>query len=57
MTQHDKIYIDGAWVLPPYVGALWTPGWWGWGNSAYFWHPGYWGSTIGYYGGINPSGG
>jgi hypothetical protein len=46
-------WVDGAWVLPPYVGGLWTPGYWGWGVGGYFWHPGYWGLRVGYYGGIN----
>jgi hypothetical protein len=32
---------------------LWTPGYWGWNNNAYFWNPGYWGSWVGFYGGIN----
>ena len=40
-------------MLPPYVGALYTPGWWGWGGGGYFWHGGYWGREVGYYGGIN----
>jgi hypothetical protein len=45
--------VPGTWVLAPYVGALWTPGWWGWGGAAYLWHPGYWGPRVGYYGCIN----
>jgi len=24
--------FPGAWVSPPYYGALWTPGYWGWAN-------------------------
>jgi hypothetical protein len=40
-------------VFAPYVGALWTPGYWGWGGAAYLWHPGYWGPRVGFYGGIN----
>jgi hypothetical protein len=46
-------WVEGAWVLPPYVGGLWTPGYWGWGAGGYLWRPGYWGLHIGYYGGIN----
>src|SRR6266516_2901270 len=47
-------------ALPVYVqpacpgdGYIWTPGYWGWGESAYIWHAGYWGPHIGFYGGIN----
>jgi hypothetical protein len=40
-------------VPAPYVGALWTPGYWGWGGGLYMWHPGYWGPHVGYYGGVN----
>ncbi len=46
-------WVEGAWVLPPYVGGLWTPGYWGWGVGGYLWRPGYWGLHVGYYGGIN----
>ena len=45
--------MPGAWVLPPRVGYLWTPGWWGWDDGDYVFNPGYWGPHIGYYGGIN----
>ena len=41
------------WVRPPRVGLLWTPGYWGWGGSAFLWHEGYWGPHVGFYGGIN----
>ena len=37
----------------PEVGFLWTPGYWGWGGSAFFFHEGYWGPHVGFYGGIN----
>jgi hypothetical protein len=40
-------------VLPPAVGLLWTPGYWGYDGGAYVWHAGYWGPHVGYYGGIN----
>jgi hypothetical protein len=40
-------------VLPPTIGFLWTPPWWGWGDGVYLWHAGYWGPHIGFYGGIN----
>jgi hypothetical protein len=39
--------------MAPQPGFLWTPGWWGWGGSAFFFHVGYWGPHIGFYGGIN----
>ncbi len=39
--------------MPPYEGALWTPGWWGFNDGHYFFFAGYWGPYIGYYGGIN----
>ena len=37
----------------PYVGALWTPPYWGWDSGRYRFHDGYWGDRVGYYGGIN----
>ena len=43
-------------VNPPYVNALWTPGYWGYGGFGgfgYSWYPGYWGPYVGYYGGID----
>jgi len=39
--------------MAPQVGVLWTPGYWGWGGSAFLWHAGYWGPHIGFYGGVN----
>ena len=39
--------------MPPTVGFLWTPGYWGFYGGFYGWHSGYWGSHIGYYGGVN----
>jgi hypothetical protein len=45
--------VPGAWEFAPRVGWLWTPGYWGWSDRAYFWHSGYWGPHIGFYGGIN----
>ncbi|HET6364438.1 MAG TPA: hypothetical protein VFG02_05265 [Nitrospirota bacterium] len=41
------------WALAPFVGALWTPGYWAWSNGVYIWYEGYWGPTVGFYGGIN----
>ncbi len=52
-TDEGYQWVDGAWVLPPYVGALWTPGYWGYGTGGYLWNAGYWGPAVGYYGGIN----
>ena len=46
-------WVSGAWVPPPRVGVLWTPGYWAFVGGAYVFHPGYWGPHIGYYGGIN----
>jgi hypothetical protein len=40
-------------VFAPFIGALWTPGYWGWGGGYYRWNRGYWGPRVGYYGGIN----
>ena len=49
-----RLHLGGRrWVEPPYVGALWTPGYWGWYGGVYDWYPGYWGLTVGYYGSIN----
>ncbi len=53
-SANDYYWVDGAWVPPPYQGALWTPGWWGPGyDNGYFWNAGYWGPFVGYYGGLN----
>jgi len=35
------------------VGALWTPGYWGYVGNVYRFHHGYWGRHIGFYGGID----
>jgi hypothetical protein len=35
------------------MGALWTPGYWGFYTGRYSFFPGHWGSHIGFYGGIN----
>lgn len=40
-------------MRPPAVGFLWTPGYWGWGGSAFIFHAGYWGPRVGFYGGIH----
>src|SRR5258708_7083497 len=39
--------------MPPSVGVLWTPGYWGWGEGVYVFHAGYWGPHVGFYGGGN----
>ena len=53
-SANDYYWVDGAWVEPPYTGALWTPGWWGPGyDNGYLWNAGYWGPNVGYYGGLN----
>jgi hypothetical protein len=46
-------WVPGAWVEAPYIGALWTPGYWGFYGGVYSFYPGYWGLHIGFYGGIN----
>ncbi len=35
------------------MGALWTPGYWGFYGGRYSFYPGHWGLHIGFYGGIN----
>ena len=45
--------MPGTWVLPPSVGLLWTPGYWGWRDGLYVWSAGYWGPRVGFYGGVN----
>ena len=46
-------WVPGAWVAPPFYGALWTPPWWGFYGSQYRFHRGYWGPHVGFYGGID----
>jgi hypothetical protein len=43
--------------MPPQVGLLWTPGYWGWGGGAFLFHAGYWGPHVGFYGGVHYGGG
>gem|GEM_PF-1376630 len=50
-------WVPGAWVAPPYTGALWTPGYWGADGPRYRFHAGYWGRHVGFYGGIPYGGG
>jgi len=45
--------VPGQWVIPPGVGLLWTPGYWGFVGGKYTWNAGYWGPQVGFYGGIN----
>ena len=35
------------------MGALWTPGYWGFYGGRYAFYPGHWGLHMGFYGGIN----
>jgi hypothetical protein len=53
----DYYWVPGAWVPAPYVGALWTPSYWGWNNGNYAFNQGYWGPEVGYYGGVDYGGG
>jgi hypothetical protein len=43
--------------MPPQIGVLWTPGYWGWGGGVFLFHAGYWGPHVGFYGGVNYGGG
>ena len=43
--------------MPPRVGVLWTPGYWGFVSGVYLFHAGYWGPHVGFYGGVNYGGG
>ena len=43
----------GFGCIPPQVGMLWTPAYWGFAGGFYGFHPGYWGPHVGFYGGIN----
>jgi len=49
----DYFWVPGAWVPAPYLGALWTPPYWGWNDGHYGFYDGYWGPTVGFYGGVN----
>jgi hypothetical protein len=54
--QNDYYWVPGAWVEPPFPGAMWTPGYWNWSHhlfTMYTWHSGYWSYHVGYYGGVN----
>jgi hypothetical protein len=51
--DNDYYWVPGAWVEPPYEGALWTPDYWDWYGGRYRFHRGYWGRHVGYYGGVN----
>ena len=52
-TSPGYYFVPGAWVAPPYAGALWTPGYWGYEGRRYRFHRGFWGRHIGFYGGVN----
>jgi WXXGXW repeat (2 copies) len=56
-SQAGYYWVPGAWVAPPYTGALWTPGYWGADGSRYRFHAGYWGRHVGFYGGVPYGGG
>ncbi len=45
-------WVPGAWVAPPYQGALWTPAYWGFVGGRYRFHHGFWARHVGFYGGI-----
>src|SRR6202035_3263211 len=46
-------WVPRTWVLAPFVGGLWTPGYWGWNSGRYAWNEGYWGTQVGFYGGVD----
>jgi WXXGXW repeat (2 copies) len=56
-SQGGYYWVPGAWVAPPYTGALWTPGYWGADGPRYRFHAGFWGRHVGFYGGIPYGGG
>jgi hypothetical protein len=37
------VWAGGAWVRPPYRGAVWVPGRWDHERRGYFWRAGRWG--------------
>lgn len=39
--------------MAPYVGALWTPPYWGYSRDHYYLHRGYWAPHVGFYGGVD----
>ena len=49
----DIYWVPGERELPPRIGFLWTPGYWGYGGGSYIFNDGYWGPSVGFYGGIN----
>ena len=53
MGTRATIGYPGLGCIPPSVGLVWTPGYWGFADGLYVWHVGYWGPTVGFYGGIN----
>jgi len=46
-------WVPGIWVMPPSIGMLWTPPYWGFAGGIYGFHGGYWGAHVGFYGGVN----
>ena len=38
-----RVWIDGAWLLPPYAGWVWIAGHWAWNGYTWVWQDGYWG--------------
>ena len=53
VAPYGYYWVPGVWVEPPYVGGLWTPGYWGFYGGRYLFYPGHWGLHMGWYGGIN----
>jgi hypothetical protein len=39
--------------MPPEIGFLWTPGYWGWDGRGFLFNEGYWGTSVGFYGGVD----
>ena len=42
-TGVTYVWVPGAWVAPPYRGAVWVPGRWTRQPRGWFWVSGYWG--------------
>lgn len=51
-SPNGYYWAPGAWVKPPYTGALWTPGYWAADGNRYRFNQGYWGPHVGFYGGV-----
>ncbi|HUK63036.1 MAG TPA: hypothetical protein VLV15_06880, partial [Dongiaceae bacterium] len=39
-----RVWIGGAWLLPPYAGWSWVPAGWVWNGYTWVWANGHWGA-------------